>query len=67
LYPNPTKENLNIESAQNEDVLIFNSIGQTVLNLKLKKGLNNIPVQQLENGIYFIQTENGTTQKFIKE
>ena len=57
----------NIESKTFQEIVIYNSLGAIVMQQVLKTGMTTIEVNNLENGIYFIQTENGTTQKFVKQ
>lgn len=54
IYPNPVQEYLQLEIAIGKaDIMIFNSIGQTVKQLKW----NGLPldVRDLNDGIYFLQ------------
>lgn len=62
LYPNPTKNNLYIETALNGDinVSIINMLGKEVLNSKVIN--NTVNVANLANGIYIVKvTEEGKT------
>lgn len=62
LYPNPTKNNLFIETALNGDinVSIINMLGKEVLNTKVIN--NTVNVADLANGIYIVKvTEEGKT------
>ena len=53
IYPNPTKDILNIATSRVQNVLItmFNISGQTVINQTNEK---TIDISHLENGVYFI-------------
>ena len=69
VYPNPTKEVLNIKSkSQITKLEIYNNIGQVVLSQFNKKAID---VSTLSSGLYFIKIkdENGNseTKKIIKE
>lgn len=62
LYPNPTKNNLYIETTLNGDinVSIINMLGKEVLNSKVTN--NTVNVANLANGIYIVKvTEEGKT------
>lgn len=62
LYPNPTKNNLYIETTLNGDinVSIINMLGKEVLNSKVTN--NTVNVANLANGIYIVKvTEDGKT------
>lgn len=61
VYPNPTSSNLFVESSQNiETILIYNNLGQQVYvqsNIELRH--TSISTQKLENGVYWIEIQNG--------
>ena len=64
IYPNPAKESitLNVE----EDVFIFNTLGQIIKQVNNTKGTVTISVADLPNGTYYIKSGN-KQQRFIKE
>ncbi|MDO5980438.1 T9SS type A sorting domain-containing protein [Flavivirga spongiicola] len=67
LYPNPTSERIKISGLKNtENYNIYN-----ILGLKVKEGnISNkqeINIQNLKRGLYFIQLESGSIIKFMKE
>lgn len=78
LYPNPTKNTLNIslsaEYAVNANISVYNQLGQEMIQQQstLTKGLNNIDinVSQLPESIYYLrlQVDNNKPlmRKFIK-
>jgi len=67
IYPNPTQSVLNILGNSTQfEVIVFTVTGQKMLDAKM---VNQINVEALPSGIYFIQiSENTTTNtlKFIK-
>ncbi|MES2691700.1 MAG: serine hydrolase [Bacteroidota bacterium] len=71
IYPNPASNEINIEHAENKDDLkisIYDMTGQ--LQYETQGTERSIPVNDLKNGIYFIQLVNGKgelihTQKLI--
>ena len=68
MYPNPTKNNLFIETALNSDihVSIVNMLGKEVVNTKVIN--NTVNVSNLTSGIYIVKiTEEGknSTKKLI--
>ncbi len=72
IYPNPVKDQLFVESAQNMDATIFSVDGRMVKEgVKITKGVNTINVQKLNAGIYFLsmKDEDGSrgVMKFIVE
>jgi endonuclease I len=69
IYPNPAKEEINIENenSQINSISIFNLIGEKVLS---QSNLNNtfltVKVEHLPKGIYFIQVEC-TNSSFVQK
>jgi len=68
IYPNPAKNNLNIQNAKNASVKVFDLLGRIVLlenNISLNQQLD---VSKLTTGTYLIKIINGNqikTDKFI--
>lgn len=67
IYPNPTKSVLNIETEEEFNVEIVNTLGEIVAAKHLSIGSNAIAVENLHQGVYFIRFENGNTLKFVKK
>ncbi len=69
MYPNPAKEMLIIENAnQNSFVMIYDITGKQLINRKLQNG--QIDIRELTNGIYTIKIKTNTQEvitKFIKQ
>ncbi|PWH81262.1 fasciclin domain-containing protein [Brumimicrobium oceani] len=68
VFPNPTTSVIQVENMENADYRITNSAGKIVKEGKLTS--NNIQVNALENGMYFlylIEGENVFTSQFIKK
>ena len=73
IYPNPANDLLNIITSVNPDELvsiqIINNLGQVLYQSEIHGNESNIPVNQLANGIYYVQLINTShqtiTQKFI--
>jgi hypothetical protein len=65
-YPNPASEQLFIEFNENSEITIVSLLGETVQKCTVSKGINTIDVTDFRNGIYFIQTPNGSKRKFVK-
>ena len=64
IYPNPAKENITLTA--DEDIFIFNNLGQIVKQINNPRGETTISVSDLQKGVYYIKTGN-KTQKLIKE
>lgn len=71
VYPNPSKNFLNIDSKTNiKSVHIFNTLGQMIMTITNAENVSSIDVSNLKTGTYFIQinSDKGTANtKFIKE
>ena len=71
IYPNPTTDEIrvnNIDSGIRKARLV-NSNGQMIKEFLLQDGENIIAVNDLSNGIYFLQYENGSSysmEQFVK-
>ena len=64
LYPNPAVEQLNVTLSQDADIVIYNIMGQNVMNVEGHAGANSINISNLNAGVYFISA-GSDTQKFI--
>ena len=64
LYPNPATDHMNITLNQDEEVTIFNLMGQVVNSFKGHAGINNVDLSSLTSGVYFISA-GSATQKFV--
>ena len=64
LYPNPAKENITLTA--DEDIFIYNNLGQIVKQINNPKGETTINISDLQNGVYYIKSGN-RQQKLIKE
>tara|TARA_B110000259_G_C13938688_1_gene371897 strand:- start:148 stop:1041 length:894 start_codon:yes stop_codon:yes gene_type:complete len=65
IYPNPTKDYLNIDCSSLESVSVYNILGKELI----KDNSNRINVSLLSKGVYFIKVSDGinsSTKKFIK-
>ncbi len=64
IYPNPTKNVLHIESIDNANVTIYNSVGQQILFAGNKKEIN---VSMLNDGLYFVRITDEKGKHHIKK
>lgn len=66
IYPNPTNSIVNISTSELSTLTILSSEGKQIVVLS---GASNYmyDISKLNEGIYFIQAENGATYKFIKQ
>ena len=64
VYPNPVSERLTVNLNQEDEVVIYNMMGQTVSSFQGHTGINTVDVSNLSSGIYFISA-GSATQKFV--
>ncbi len=66
IYPNPCTKQLHIsENHQLKHFIIYNILGKVIQDGFIDK-TQSISVEQLKNGVYFIQFDEGEMIKFIK-
>ena len=56
---------LYLECSEDLDLVLINTMGQVLDQLKLKSGVNTIPTTNLTKGIYFLKSANGKSQKIF--
>ena len=66
IYPNPAGDELNISLSNASAIIISDINGKQLLNSD-SSDKHQINVAHLQAGIYFIQTENGATTRFVKQ
>lgn len=67
VYPNPVAGNLFIETEKPSQLSISDVLGKVVYTGELKEGVNEIEINVLQAGVYFITETNGAKAKFVKE
>jgi hypothetical protein len=70
IYPNPASEKITIStqnSFSDSKYFIRNQLGQNVINGNLLGAETVIPIELLPSGIYYIQLENKSSLKLIKQ
>ncbi len=63
IYPNPTSGKVTIEHGANCDITISDITGRIALQFHLLSDKEIFDVGKLKNGIYFIETYDGATEK----
>lgn len=67
LYPNPAMEVLMVDVPRREqNGQLVNSLGQPVGQIQLQSGLNELRIDHLIPGIYFLILESGQSLQFMK-
>ncbi len=65
IYPNPTRDFVNIELQEDSLVEIIDINGKVVKALELSSGVNNVNVSDLPNGVYNIKTKDSVNKLLI--
>jgi hypothetical protein len=62
LYPNPTNGCITIEQEGMQKVMVYNTLGQALLNKEANSDVLQLDLSGFENGLYWIKvmTQNGT-------
>jgi hypothetical protein len=70
VYPNPSNGNVQIAVNENSDVIVFNSLGENVMQVRLAVGTHSLDMTGFAQGIYMIRTQNAngifTTRMIIQ-
>lgn len=70
LFPNPSKENLNISSKNAEEInyCVYNMLGKKILEGKILPGTQSISTGQFSNGVYaieFVSSNHSNRMNFV--
>ena len=67
IYPNPTKDFINIKNLkENQTLKIYDILGKNLIDIKYNAD-KAIDVSSLEKGIYYLKFENNQITRFIKK
>jgi hypothetical protein len=69
LYPNPTNGQLTIEAEEMMSVIVYDLVGQCLMQMPAEDGQITLDMSQLQNGVYLIKvsTANGSAmQRVVK-
>ncbi|MCW3103133.1 MAG: hypothetical protein JWO09_1573 [Bacteroidetes bacterium] len=66
IYPNPANSTITVKSEKATEIRILNMLGEVLMTRTIEKEAV-IDISQLANGIYFIQTTEGTMQKLVRQ
>lgn len=66
LYPNPATDQLSVTLSQNDEIVIYNIMGQKVMSMEGRAGANTISISSLNSGIYFVSASSDTQKLIVK-
>jgi hypothetical protein len=67
IFPNPVGNELNIYlNSDNADIIIYNSIGVVMENIKVQGMKAKFDVSSYTHGVYFVEVNNNSVVKFVK-
>ncbi len=65
LFPNPANESVTLRGENLGEVSLYNTLGQKVETFFTDETQLIIPTAKYQNGIYFIKSSNGKTQRLV--
>ena len=65
LFPNPANESVTLRGENLGVVSIYNTLGQEVDTFFSEESQMVIPTAKYQEGIYFVRTSNGMTQRLV--
>lgn len=66
LYPNPTSGKVTIDSPKEDVLIIYNSLGLKISEMKVKKGDNLVDLSGYRNGVYMFLFADGSSRVVVK-
>jgi hypothetical protein len=66
LYPNPTKDIINVNLQQDGEIKIYNIYGKLCLKERCHPKINSLNIKGLADGVYFLKTESASYTFLIK-
>jgi len=67
IYPNPATSTISVNSPKETLATIKNYLGKSLKTMILSEGENEILLDELSQGMYLLQFENGGVETFIKQ
>ena len=65
MFPNPANESVTVQGENLGEVSLYNVVGQKVESFYTDESQLVIPTAKYQEGIYFVRTSNGMTQRLV--
>ncbi len=65
MFPNPANESVTVQGENLGEISLYNVVGQKVESFYTDESQLVIPTAKYQEGIYFIRTSNGMTQRLV--
>ena len=65
MFPNPANESVTLQGENLGIVSLYNMLGQKVDTFYTEESQMVIPTAKYQEGIYFVRTSNGMTQRLV--
>lgn len=65
VYPNPTSDFITITIQGDQNVQIFDGFGELKMSVMVSNSMQ-LDIQELPSGVYYIRTESGDLERFVK-
>ena len=66
VYPNPTYDNLTIESINSQILELYSVQGELIERMTIGSGVTNISIANVSSGVYYLKAQTGFANKLIK-
>ena len=66
VYPNPCTDFVMIDNQEGKSVILYNALGQVIMNFTIKNSQEKILMKDLNSGVYFLQV-GASMKKIIKK
>ena len=65
VYPNPANNYVMVEVVDYTDMLLYNSLGALVKNIRLVPGQNAVRIDELSNGFYMYSIDGSSFKRLV--
>jgi hypothetical protein len=66
VYPNPTQGKLTVETEKEGRLMVYNQLGELIIEQTVSAGKNSLDLSRTSNGIYFLKYSCSTGEKMAR-